>query len=111
MQREIQGQLEQGWRERGQAWVCGQQRAAELRAGSPSVWARLFTGKKVAHVVHSDQQSKAGTMSSSQHTHRDAWTHTETQTHTEKHMDTHRHTHREHRHRHTPTHTKIYTDT
>ena len=93
MQREIQGQLEQGWRERGQAWVCGQQRAAELRAGSPSVWARLFTGKKVAHVVHSDQQSKAGTMSSSQHTHRDAWTHTETHTHTEKHMDTHTDTH------------------
>ena len=131
------GQLEQGWSDRGQAWVCGQHRAAGLRAGSPSVWARLFTGKKVADLSHSNQQSKARTISSSQHTqthterhmdtdidtdtHRETYGHTHKDTHThieyrhrhrdtERHMDTHRHRHR-HTQRYTQRDTRTHTQT
>ena len=57
------------------------------------MWARLFTGEKVADLGHSNQQSKARTISSSQHTQRHMDTLTEIDTHTEKHMDTHTKTH------------------
>ena len=77
------------------------------------MWARLFTGEKVADLGHSNQQSKARTISSSQHTQRHMDTLTEIDTHTEKHMDTHTktHTHIEYRHRHTQTHRERHMDT